>query len=472
MPGKCPARAIFLALVVLAGCDNAPPRGGALTATLVAGAAPTASAAVDLAVGEATQQGLVGAGANGATVPGLARTWAVDEAGRNYLFRLRADARWADGRRLTAGDAVVALRRARGSPANPLQPWLDAVDTIGSPAPGIVEIGLSRPLPSLLRLLALPPLAIVRQGRDRSATGPFIPAGSGAAPVVLIANPQFHDRATVSLERMTVRAETDPARAVAAFLRGETDLVTGGTTAGLFAARAVTSARGFRIEPTWGVYGYRINPRAGALGDARVRRALGMALDREQLVARLFGVAAIEPARGPLPPTLPTDLAVEPDWAAATLDVRRAAAAALLAEAGFGVGRPLSIEVSVPRGAEHVAILREVTRQWAGLGIVVRGLERPPTGHAATMAAGLFELGVDERVAPAPVAAMFLAPYAGLALIDGAGAAETARQLADTGAIVAIFSPVRWSLISPRIGGWVDNVSGAHPLARLTRSER
>ena len=44
-------------------------------------------------------------------VPGVAQSWSISPDGRTYVFRLREDAVWTDGRPVTAGDFVYAWRR-------------------------------------------------------------------------------------------------------------------------------------------------------------------------------------------------------------------------------------------------------------------------------------------------------------------------------------------------------------------------
>jgi hypothetical protein len=39
-------------------------------------------------------------------------------------------------------------------------------------------------------------------------------------------------------------------------------------------------------------------------------------------------------------------------------------------------------------------------------------------------------------------------------------------MLADT-PFVPLFTPVRWALVAPRVGGFVPNPAGAHPLGRI-----
>lgn len=43
--------------------------------------------------------------------PGVAKSWEISADGRHYTFHLRADARWSDGRRVTAHDFAYAWRR-------------------------------------------------------------------------------------------------------------------------------------------------------------------------------------------------------------------------------------------------------------------------------------------------------------------------------------------------------------------------
>ena len=53
-------------------------------------------------------------------VPDVARSWEVLEGGYKYLFHLRDDVRWSDGRPVTAADFAYAWKRvldpATGSP--------------------------------------------------------------------------------------------------------------------------------------------------------------------------------------------------------------------------------------------------------------------------------------------------------------------------------------------------------------------
>ena len=56
-------------------------------------------------------EGLVTYDARGAIIPGAAASWTADPAGTTYNFKLRPDAKWSNGDRLTSGDFVFAFRR-------------------------------------------------------------------------------------------------------------------------------------------------------------------------------------------------------------------------------------------------------------------------------------------------------------------------------------------------------------------------
>src|ERR1043165_2142536 len=79
-------------------------------------AASTASAQLAVALFD----GLTTYGADGAPVPGLATRWDVSDDLRRFTFHLRRDARWSNGRPVTAHDvAHAAFRVAHPLTASP-----------------------------------------------------------------------------------------------------------------------------------------------------------------------------------------------------------------------------------------------------------------------------------------------------------------------------------------------------------------
>ncbi len=490
------ALAVLIVALTVAGCGGkSSDTGATLRVDIVA--AP-GGGEVARAVAAATQVGLVGFNERGEVVPALASSWRVIRDNRSIIFRL-APRHWPDGRPVTAAEVVAAFRRA-AMPAsrNPARPLLAALDGgsdilrgalppsalgIDAPVDNVVEVRGAGAMPGLLPLLAQPELAVTLPGPKPPALGPMRVAS--AKPLVLERNPAAPAGAT-SLARVAVEPQDDPGPAIARFAHDRTDLVVGNGLAGFDDARLLAASNALKVEPAWAVYGYLVRP-AGALADARVRRALAMAVDRDDLGSRLFGVA-LAPVLGLVPPLPGEPAPAQPDWAVQAPAARLDLARQLLAAAGYDATHPLTVTISLPDAREHANVAAEVASDWARIGVQAQTVVRSPAAHALAVARGDYELALVERTAPVDSALPFLTPFAcsragycnpgadalvtaARAAVDPASAATTllaaeAAMVADT-PMIALFAPVRWALVSPRVTGWVPNAAGQHPLALL-----
>jgi peptide/nickel transport system substrate-binding protein/oligopeptide transport system substrate-binding protein len=286
--------------LLLVACDAAP-EGAQLSVTVVG--EPGYGLARQLEA-EATQSGLVARDGSGQVVAGLASSWRFLDNGASLILRLRP-VKWSDGRDLVANDVVAAFRRAAarretalgfaGITGAPL-PGRAAAGRLGVAAPisRVVELRLTGASPQMLGWLADPGLAITRTGRKAPTLAAYVAGGPANARLLK----RRSDTASPDARPAAIRLNTGDSRsAIAAFVRGEGDIVMGEGLAGLGEARTVARADALRLDPAWGQYGYVANSRSGPLAIPDVRRALAMAIDRPALVAR-FGIAAIAPADG------------------------------------------------------------------------------------------------------------------------------------------------------------------------------
>jgi ABC-type oligopeptide transport system substrate-binding subunit len=505
--------AAALLLAALAGCDDADDArapGATLRIDVIGAFDASASRTViggprDVLT-NATQVGLVDFDSDGRVIPGLATSWRVSDDGLSYIFRLR-DARWEDDRTITAGDVVAVLRRiVAPASQHPLKPLLRRIENapdvmagrkppsalgVSDPLPNIVEIRLTSPQPQLLQMLAHSSMAILRRGAFPPANGPFRVVDGAKRPIALRRNEAFYDQSAIALARVELMPMAEAVEAVGRFRRGASDIVTGGTLAGLTEARTVPVPQALRIEPSYGVYGYLANGRTGVMKDPRVRRALSIAIDRSALVQQLVDLPMVLPVYGLVPPNLPSyGEPPAPPWATLPADARLAEARALLAEAGYGPDKPLDVWISLPAAPEHAAIATVVSRDWAAIGVRTRLVTRSAAAHGKALAAGNYQLALVERLSPVDSGYFFLTPFTCAAKAGGYCNPEADRLLdatrtmpdldarrrtlqaaealiaADQPAIM-LFVPVRWSLVHPRVSGWTDNITGAHPLSRL-----
>ncbi len=459
------------AALLLAGCSAGPP-GGTL-AVAVAGEEAEAAAVAAALAAEASEATLITRGPAGELAPGLATSWRFLDEGSDLILRL-APVRWPaanggnGGRELAARDVVASLARTPAPHRRALAAaGLAARGTARAPIARVVELAPRPATPHLLDWLAEPALA-VRDRRGRAFPGPYAArrAETGWQLDRRADLPQPAARAA----RISLSVEPVPA-AIRAFVAGDRALVLGAGLPGLADARSSSQRGALRVEAVDGVIGLVLRP-AGVLADARLRRALALAADGAPLANRL-ALAALAPQARLWP-----DLPPATDDRARPLADRRAAATALLAQAGFGPQHPLILRMAVPAGNEWQQMADTLATSLAPLGIAIAAA---PPARA--------ELRLVEQVARVPDAVAFLGRWrcgGGLACVPAAdrllaaaarAGNDPAERLAQAGAaeaalmadpqFVPLLRPVRWALVGRQLGGFQPNRLGRHPLGRM-----
>jgi oligopeptide transport system substrate-binding protein len=518
------------ALLLLAGCGNSGPEGAKLTVTVV-GDASRPDGLTRRLEAEATQPTLIARDGAGQTVAGLATSWRFVDDGRSLILRLRP-VKWSDGKALGSNEVVAAYRRAaaRREPAIAnsglagAQAIIDGrapVSRLGVLAPisRVVEMRLEAASPLLLGWLAEPGLGITRTGKTPATLPATLAAYDADGPM---------EKRRLKRRSMTAAPDSRPAEiiltttsdsaaAVTAFTHGDTDIVMGEGLTGLGNARAGARPDALRIDPVWGIYGYVANSMRGPLASPEVRRALAMAVDRASLTQR-FGIAAIAPAEGLLPPSTGAGAAhgtpdsdgdadgsvvvvtpqpdaaaalaapAGPDWLRMDMTARRAEAQRLLAAAGWNSGHPLRLVLLLPPGRDHRSVAELVAADWAEIGVGLAVSEVGTRDIEARLARGAFDLALTEASLPVADGAALLARWrcggglhcnaAADAWLDAARLAPPAARdalLAHSEAVmmtgppmIPLFTPIRWTLVARNVDGWVPNRAASHPLARLS----
>ncbi len=322
--------------------------------------------------------------------PALAEGWHVSLDGLTYTFRLRQDARFHNGRAVTASDVVYSLTRVllpqTRSEVAPLFAVIDGapdvregrtavVRGLRAVGPLEVEVRLAEPYAPFLALLATRGGKIVpREAVEGEPSFGMRPVGTGpfrfvrwepGREIVLERNPLYH-AGPPHLDRLIYRLHPD---------RTDADVFEEFRKGGLehaavpaSVARASLSGAGIpvRRRPILGVRFYGFQLALPEWKDRRVRVGLTAALDPSRLLPPAVGQSV--PTRKILPPGLPGYL---PEPAPAPADPELAAR--LLAEAGHAEGRGLpAVTVwSAVRGASVDTETREMSRAWGTLGLRV-----------------------------------------------------------------------------------------------------
>lgn len=299
-------------------------------------------------------------------IPQIAESWTISRDGLVYLFHLHKGVRFQNGREVQASDFVYSLTRLFKEPFRSqglAAGYLDAI--VGVPEfvsgkskviRGIraldryrLEVRLSRPYTALLSALALDQASVVpRECVEAEGKKPFSEFPVGCGPfrlahrrdeaLILASNPNYFlgKPAIDSIVFYTPKesaegVDTDGARAL---LRGEAAMANLPLNL-LDQVKARPNIRIVRWQDL-SLSFIGMNTKTPPLDDRRVRQALALALDREEML-HLWPAGKVL-SQGILPPGLP-GYSPEPRTFAHDAEAARR----LLATAGYGPSHPLPV---------------------------------------------------------------------------------------------------------------------------------
>ncbi len=326
-------------------------------------------------------------------VPGTAESWDISEDGKSYTFHIRPNANWSNGDPVTARDFVFSYQRAL-SPAlaNPYAYMLYCLENAEAFNKGEIkdfskvgvkalddktlELKLASPTPYLLRLLKhhswfpVHESTILAYGkidqRDTKWTRPGNLVGNGPfmltewsqnSKLVVVKNPYYWDAQTVRLKEIHFYPIEDINSEEYAFRTGQLH-ITNETPPERIKHYKENAPELIHLDPWLGTYYYEMNTQQPPFDDVRVRRALGLALDREKIVN--YVLKAGQPAAYSLTP---------PDTGGYTprakIEYNVEEARRLLAEAGYpnGKGFP-KVELLYNTHKGHMRIAEVVQQIW------------------------------------------------------------------------------------------------------------
>jgi peptide/nickel transport system substrate-binding protein len=342
---------------------------------------------------------------------GLAQRETTPEgkAGIRVTWRLREGLRWGDGTPVSTEDLRFAWEAGRDAATGfgGAEFYRSAYEFLIEDARSFTirfdkvtfqyaSLGDFQPLPAHVeraRWQADPRLYRNRTAYETEPTNPALWSGpyritavQPGAGVTLARNPAWSGVAP-AFGRIQIRAVENTAALEAQLLAGQVDMIAGelGLVAEQAAALERRAGERFRFEYRPGLFYEFLLPRHDhpALGDVRVRRALLMATDRAQIVARLFEGRQVVAQSS----VNPLDAMHDPGARAWSFDPE--AANALLEEAGWrrgsdgirrnGVGDRLSLELITTAGNRAREQVQQVIQgMWRQVGVELRLRNEPP----------------------------------------------------------------------------------------------
>ena len=326
-------------------------------------------------------------------IPGVAERWEISADGLEYTFHLRANARWSNGDPVTAQDFSWSWWRALQPSLGNLYAYMyfpiknaEAYATgklkdfaqVGIQILGerTLRVTLANPTPYFLQLLDHYSMFPVhrptlekygdptQRGSDWTRAGNFVGNGPFVLKqwelnkiVVVEKSPTYWDAANVKLNAINYYPVENVSTEERMFRAGQLH-ITGSVPPDKIAVYRKDAPQFLRVEPYLGNYFYRFNTQLPQLADPRVRRALAMSIDRQQIVDHVTKGGQL-PAYAFTPPdtlgyTAPPGFAYDPEGARA-----------LLAAAGFpdGAGFPPT-ELLYNTSESHRKLAVAIQQMW------------------------------------------------------------------------------------------------------------
>ena len=378
---------------------------------------------------------------NNETVPGQAESWTTSEDGLTWTFTMRDGLKWSDGSELNAKDFEYSFKRmadpdtaapyaetclgmidgfeeAAGFPdadGNPtVEPNLDALNVKASDDGKTLTIVLGYPcsyFDKIAAFAAMSPVqkATVEANGDAWCTSPdtyvcngpyMITEWTPSERIVLTKNPNYvggWDNSKIVSDSITLLLLEDSSASFAAYNSGEAVLIKDVPTDEIPSLTKAEDGGDFYVDTILGTYYVSLNLKRDAFKDAKVRKALSLAIDRDY-VANTIMQGTYSTADSIVGPGIVDENGYFHDngnapYISADYEANLAEAKKLLEEAGYpnGEGYP-TIEYSTNDAGYHVPLAEYLQQAWGDLGITLTISKMEWSSFTAARRAGEYDV--------------------------------------------------------------------------------
>lgn len=324
--------------------------------------------------------------------PAGAVSYEVDKTGTVYTFKLRPEAKWSNGEPVTAADYVYGWQRAADPKTASNYAWFIELTgvvnasevTQGKKSPselGIkalddhtLQVTLKNPVPFFLKTLAhyttfpAHKATIEKFGKDWVKPGNIVSNGAFVlkewTPNERLSaerNTHYWNNQHTVLNKVIYLEIVSETAAYNRYRTGELHY----TTYPLEQYKQLKSKSPEELVsvPTLASYYYVFNTQRKPFDDPKVRKALSLAIDRETITDKILGQGQIA-AYSFTPPIVDGFELKKPASQLQSKEERIKQAKALLAEAGYGTDKPLTVDILYNTNESHKKIALAVSSMW------------------------------------------------------------------------------------------------------------
>ena len=380
---------------------------------------------------------------NNEVIPGQAESYTVSDDGLVWTFTMRDGLKWSDGSDLTAKDFEYSFKRLAApdtaapyaetvvgmidgyedAVGNPdavgnmtTEPDFDALNVVASEDGKTLTVTLSYPCAYFDKLAAFAAMSPVQQATveangDAWCTQPDTYVCNGpymitdwvpSERIVLSKNPNYvggWDSSKIVSDTITLLLLEDSSAAYAAYNSGEAQLIKDVPTDEIPSLTKAEDGGDFYVDTILGTYYVSMNLQHDAFKDAKVRKALALAIDRDY-VANTIMQGTYSAASNLVGPGIVDEQGYFYDnanggspYIAADYEANMAEAKKLLEEAGYpnGEGYP-TIEYSTNDSGYHVPLAEYLQQVWGDLGITLTISKMEWSAFTAARRAGEYDV--------------------------------------------------------------------------------
>jgi len=346
-------------------------------------------------------EGLTRADADGQPQPAMAEKWDVSEDGLTYTFHLR-DAKWTNGDPVVAGDFEYAWKWALNPEnlseyasvfypikgAEAYNTGAGSVDEVGIKAEDekTLVVTLANPTAYFLELTAFKTYSPINQkvvegkddwyaeaGENYVTNGPYtLDTWKHSDSIVLKKNEGYWDAANVAVNTVNIGMVENEATAVTMFKNGEIDyLGSPYQTVALDAIDGFKADKSLNIDDYAAIYWYKFNTTDKITGNANIRKALTLAIDRQGLIDNVTK-GEQKPALGMVPSAISGFEEDRGYYKDNDVEGAKAALEAGMKELGIKDAKDIKINLSFNTSEAHASIAQYIQEGWSkNLGITV-----------------------------------------------------------------------------------------------------
>ncbi|NLV22174.1 MAG: peptide ABC transporter substrate-binding protein [Syntrophomonadaceae bacterium] len=279
----------------------------------------------------ATFEGLTSLDKKDRPIAGTAESWDISPDNLTYTFHIRDNAKWSDGKPVTAKDFeyawVRALHPKTGAEyayqlfyivnAQAFNEGKAKAEDIGIKVidDKTLEVKLNAPTPYFLNLTAFPTLAPVREdiitkygdkwalsAESYIGNGPFkLAEWKSKDYMKFVKNENYWDKDRVKIDGFIETFIAEASTMLSSYEAGELDIIDSVPLEEI--ENLKKTSKEFTVTPQLGTYYYCFNVKKAPFNDVRVRKAFALAVDREQFVTQVNKEGL--PATAFVPPGVP-----------------------------------------------------------------------------------------------------------------------------------------------------------------------